>query len=77
MPQQVAFFFEDENDTDEQDIADINAKFSSIMDKLDAIDAALNDKVSGWNTERMAKVDLTILRLAVYEIQFDENILQV
>ncbi len=74
MPQQVAFFFEDENDTDEQDIADINAKFSSIMDKLDAIDAALNDKVSGWNTERMAKVDLTILRLAVYEIQFDENI---
>ena len=42
--------------------------------KLDEIDAALNEKVQGWNTARMGKVDLTVLRLAVYEIMFDEEI---
>ena len=34
----------------------------------------INEKTLGWDTERMAKVDLTIIRLAVYEIKFDEDI---
>ena len=41
---------------------------------VEVIDTALNDKVEGWNTGRMGKVDLTVLRLAVYEIMFDEEI---
>ena len=44
------------------------------MEKLDDIDQLLNEKAKGWETERMGKVDLTILRLAVYEILYDEDI---
>ena len=34
----------------------------------------INEAVEGWSTERMMKVDLTVIRLAVYEMKYDENI---
>ncbi|MBQ8596237.1 MAG: transcription antitermination factor NusB [Lachnospiraceae bacterium] len=75
MQEQKAFFFEEEdNQADEKDAAQIEEKFNKIMEKLEDIDTALNDKVKGWNTDRMGKVDLTILRLAVYEIMYDAEI---
>ena len=38
------------------------------------IDALLEETSKGWKTSRMGKVELTILRLAVYEMKFDEDI---
>ena len=75
LAQQEAFFFEDEeNSMAFGENAQIRGKFNKIIEKLDGIDTALNEKVQGWNTGRMGKVDLTILRLAVYEIMYDEDI---
>lgn len=75
MAEQTAFFFEEEeNRAAEEVMTRIEEKFHRIMEKLEEIDTALNEKVKGWNTERMGKVDLTILRLAVYEIMYDEEI---
>lgn len=75
MAEQTAFFFEEEeNRAAEAVMTRIEEKFHRIMEKLEEIDTALNDRVKGWNTERMGKVDLTILRLAVYEILYDEEI---
>ena len=75
MPEQTVLFFEEEENRTDAAAADyITGKFNGILEKLEEIDAALNDKVEGWNTLRMGKVDLTILRLAVYEVLFDEEI---
>lgn len=80
MPEQTQFFFEDffeeeeENQANVSDTAYITEKLNKILDKLSEIDRILNEKVQGWNTDRMGKVDLTILRLAVYEILYDEEI---
>ncbi len=74
MPQQTTFFFEEENTADETEAAYISGKVDKIVEKLEEIDQELNEKVEGWDTGRMGKVDLTILRLAVYEILFDETI---
>jgi len=75
MQEQTAFFFEEEeNQAKGADAALIEEKFNKIMEKLEEIDTALNEKVQGWNTDRMGKVDLTILRLAVYEMMHDEDI---
>ena len=69
------FFFDSEENTgSEEENAWISGKFNRIIEKLDEIDQALNERVQGWNTERMGKVDLTILRLAVYEVIYDESI---
>ena len=58
----------------QKDKAYIQEKYNDILSHLDEIDATLNKKVEKWKTTRMPKVDLTILRLAVYEILFEEDI---
>ncbi len=74
LPQQEEFFLEEEEIVRENDRKQLDAKFHNIFEKLTDIDRELNEKVSGWDTSRMGKVDLTILRLAVYEIEYDEDI---
>jgi N utilization substance protein B len=51
----------------------IKTKSEDIISKLTEIDELINKSVDGWKTSRMAKVDLTLIRLALYEIKF-ENI---
>ncbi len=75
MPAQERFFFEDDElMADEKDAAYISQKGKRIIEKLDELDAMINKQAKGWTTQRMGKVDLTILRLAVYEIAFDEDV---
>ena len=38
------------------------------------IDELLNQLSKGWKTSRMARVDLTALRLSVYELKYEEEI---
>ena len=56
------------------DSAYITQKSMNIIDKISDIDKEINDVAHGWKTSRMNKVDLTILRLAVYEICYDEDV---
>lgn len=80
MPQQMALFFEDMDENDiskalsDKDRKYITDKYENVMSHLDEIDEAINKTAEGWDTKRMGKVDLTIIRLAVYEIMFDEDI---
>ena len=34
----------------------------------------IDEKADNWSTKRMGKVELTILRLALFELKFDEQI---
>ncbi len=61
------------NNKTPEDEAYIKTKSEDIISKLPEIDELINKSVDGWKTTRMAKVDLTLIRLALYEIKF-ENI---
>jgi len=75
MPEQIKYFFEDGDiQADQQDELYISGKYGNIMAHLSEIDEKINEKAKGWDTKRMGKVDLTIIRLAVYEILFDEEV---
>lgn len=78
MQEQEQFFFDnfalEEQEIKEADAAYISEKSRKIIEKLDEIDEMINKQAKGWTTQRMGKVDLTILRLAVYEIVFDEDV---
>lgn len=75
MPEQVRLFLEDnESIASEKDGAYIEAKYEKVLEKLADIDKLINDNTEGWDTTRMGKVELTVLRLAVYELRYDEDI---
>ena len=44
------------------------------IEKLQNIDQLIQSNTTGWTKERIAKVDLAILRLALYEILFRNDI---
>ena len=74
MTEQIVLFEEEIEGIKEEDSAYINHKCNDIIAKIEEIDAAINEAATGWKTSRMGKVDLTIIRLAVYEIKFEEDI---
>ena len=75
LPEQEKLFFEDyELNMKPEDETYISEKSNKILEKLDEIDGMINQKAKGWTTERMGKIELTILRLAIYELKFDEDV---
>ena len=52
----------------------MQGKYEKVQELLPEIDQELNRVSEGWKTSRMSKVDLTILRLAVYEMKYDREI---
>ena len=79
MPEQTGLFFELEDKVDERPISDedreaIKVREEAILEKLPEIDKLIDEKTEGWTVSRMGKADLAIIRLAVYEIVFDDNI---
>lgn len=78
MEEQKELFLEDAEDfpedVSEKDKLEITEKYDAIAARLSEIDAMIDEKATGWSTKRMGKVDLTIIRLAVYEICFDEQV---
>ena len=57
-----------------EEYAYLTSRFKAVAEKLEEIDGVLSEAASGWKLNRMSKVDLTILRLAVFEMRFDEDI---
>lgn len=78
MPQQMQYFFNVDVDEDAQikdkDKDYIIEREGKILEKLPEIDKEISEKATGWTVDRMGKVDLAIIRLAVYEILFDDDI---
>lgn len=52
----------------------LTERLFQIVEKLGTIDAELNAAISGWKLNRIGKVDITILRLAAYEMKYDDSI---
>ena len=74
MEEQMELFFEDLAEARPADVDYIKNKYLAIREKMPMIDILIDEKSTGWKTSRMGKVELTILRLAVYEMLFDEDV---
>ena len=63
---------ENDNKPDEKEY--IKAVLKGVKENLEEIDGIILSKLKNWSLDRIAKIDLAILRLAVYEIKYMEDI---
>lgn len=58
-------------DKEKQELQD---RFQNVIEHLEEIDALIETKSNGWKASRLAKADLTVLRLAIYEMLYDAEV---
>ncbi len=75
MNEQIELYFDQlEEDAKEKDLSYIRTKVQKVAEKVEEIDTLINENTKGWKTTRMNKADLSILRLAVYEMKWDDEV---
>ena len=75
MPEQIKLFFQDEEiEYTEKAMNAISDKYDKIQEKLPEIDKLLDEKVEGWNTSPPPPPPPTVLRIAVFEMMFDDDV---
>lgn len=69
----LSLFFENFpfDDSEKDYIRDAYAK---IKNNMETIDTHIENSLEGWHLNRLAKIDLAILRIALYEILYREDI---
>lgn len=61
------------NNTAEADITYIDQMTGGFPEKKEEIDAIIKKNLVGWNFDRLSKLDLSILRIALYEMKYLET----
>ncbi len=74
LNEQIDLYFDSIEEPKEEELTYIRERFYKIVEKIPEIDVILAEASSGWKLTRMGKVDLTIMRLAIYEIKYDNDI---
>lgn len=74
MSEQLGFAMEELEAKSEENRSYISNKVMGILDKLDTIDQYISDNCEGWNIERIGKAELAIMRIATYEMLYEEDI---
>lgn len=74
MKEQQEIYLDDLEELTDKDRIYIQEKYAHVLEHIEEIDARLNETSHGWRTGRMSRVDLTALRLAVYELEYDKDV---
>lgn len=53
---------------------EIQKEVWGMVGRIEELDRRINEAAEGWTTKRMSRTDLTVLRLALYEILFRDEI---
>lgn len=72
MQEKLSLFLQEEGIVREQDYKSLEKKLMDIMNHLPELDAKIEAYSNGWKKERIGKAELAILRLAIYEVLFDD-----
>jgi N utilization substance protein B len=71
--EQIVMALEDENLTD-KDRDYIRTIIDGVYEKTLILDGIIEKKATGWKINRLSKIDLSILRIGIYEILYRDDI---
>lgn len=74
LREQMELYLEDVERPTEKELDYMENKFQGVLSHIDELDEIISSVATGWKLNRMGKVELTILRLAVYEMKMDEDV---
>lgn len=61
-------FFENQEEHPREYFEFAEELIDGMIDNMDSIDEIIKERTANWDFDRIAKVDLSILRLAIYEL---------
>lgn len=68
--EQIPLYFEAGDLTvSDADRSRIGERLDAILERLPEIDSQIAEKLTKWKPERIGKVELTVIRMTVYELQ--------
>lgn len=53
---------------------ELRERFQAVLEHMDEIDKKIEEKAKGWEISRLAKADLSVMRLAIFEILYDDEV---
>ncbi len=74
LPEQESLYLSEEGLAEDASKKELTERFGQVLEHLEEIDAILSEASTGWKLKRMNKVDLALLRVAVFEMRFDERV---
>lgn len=74
LREQIDYYFDDLADVNEKDYEYIKNKALLVCELSDELDEKINSVSEGWPVDRIGKAELAIMRLAVYEMLYDDDI---
>ena len=74
LREQIDYYFDDLTDVYEKDYEYIKNKALLVCELSDELDEKINSVSEGWPVDRIGKAELAIMRLAVYEMLYDDDI---
>ena len=74
LREQIDYYFDDLTDVNEKDYEYIKIKALLVCELSDELDEKIYSVSEGWPVDRIGKAELAIMRLAVYEMLYDDDI---
>ena len=73
-PEEIFIISSEERELSQETRTYVKNMYFDLEDKLEIIDGYINKASEGWKTTRLSKLSLCILRLAVYEMLYVEDV---
>lgn len=74
LNEQMKLYLDEMEEVSSEENSYLEERFQIILSKLNEVDEILSEISSGWKLDRLGKVELTILRLGIFEMRFDDDI---
>ena len=72
--EKITLYLESLKDISNKEFTYIKQKTEDIFMRIEEIDATIESISTGWKINRLGKAELAILRVAVYEMKYDDDI---